>query len=150
MNPTKPFMDTKSRAERMKLARVLTVYEEDAVLVAEDGDMRVVCDVLQTSGDSRLQLAPGDTVLIWTADDEQQRGVVLGRIGPSRATVPEVDTADEILDEIVIEARKNLTLKCGEGSITLREDGKVLIKGKDLVSRAQRMNRVKGGAVSIN
>jgi len=41
-------------------------------------------------------------------------------------------------------------LRVGDGSITIREDGKVLIKGKDLVSHAQRMNRIKGGAVSIN
>ena len=29
-------------------------------------------------------------------------------------------------------------------------DGKILIKGKDLVSHAQRTNRIKGGSVAIN
>ncbi|HKM56274.1 MAG TPA: hypothetical protein VJY33_22910, partial [Isosphaeraceae bacterium] len=57
---------------------------------------------------------------------------------------------DEPPDELIFEAKQSLTLKCGEGSITLRGDGKILIKGKDLVSRAQRMNRIKGGAVAIN
>ena len=51
---------------------------------------------------------------------------------------------------MVLEAKRRLTLKCGDGSITIREDGKILIKGKDLVSHATRMNRIKGGAVQIN
>ena len=48
------------------------------------------------------------------------------------------------------EAKHQLTLRVGEGTISIREDGKILIKGTDLVSHAQRMNRIKGGAVSIN
>jgi hypothetical protein len=86
-------------------------------------------------------------VLVWLADDDDERGVIIGRIGPSHAPAP---PPEELPEELVIEAKNNLTFKCGEGSITLRSDGKVLIKGKDLVSRAQRMNRIKGGAVAIN
>ena len=40
--------------------------------------------------------------------------------------------------------------RVGDGSIEIRADGKILIKGTDLVSHAKRMNRIKGGAVSIN
>ena len=43
-----------------------------------------------------------------------------------------------------------VTLKCGDGSIAMRRDGKILIKGLDLVSHAARTNRVKGGSVAIN
>jgi len=43
-----------------------------------------------------------------------------------------------------------MTLRVGNGSITIRGDGKILIKGSDLVSHAQRTNRIRGGAVSIN
>ena len=77
--------------------------------------------------------------------------MILGRIVPAQASARAENTAEAgTQDELVIEAKKNLTLKCGEGSITIREDGKILIKGKDLVSHAQRMNRIKGGSVSIN
>jgi hypothetical protein len=51
---------------------------------------------------------------------------------------------------LVLEATREMTLRVGDGSITIRKDGKILIKGTDLVSHAKRMNRVKGGAVSIN
>jgi hypothetical protein len=53
-------------------------------------------------------------------------------------------------DELVLEAKQSLTLRVGAGSITIREDGKILIKGTDLVSHARRTNRIRGGAVSIN
>ena len=80
--------------------------------------------------------------------------MILGRIGPSHAPERELaherDPGEEMPDMLVLEAKKHLTLRVGEGSITIREDGKILIKGKDLVSHAQRMNRIKGGSVSIN
>jgi hypothetical protein len=101
----------------------------------------IPCDLLLT-GETPVALEIGDTVLFWAGET---RGVVLGKIGTYR--VPESPEPEK---ELLLEARENLTLRCGEGSITIRADGKILIKGIDLVSRAERMNRIKGGAVSIN
>ena len=56
----------------------------------------------------------------------------------------------QVPEELLLEAKHSLTLRVGDGSITIREDGKILIKGKDLVSHATRLNRIKGGAVQIN
>jgi len=124
---------------------IIRRLETDGSVVVDgsSGTEEIVCTVLQTTEGTTLVLAPHDVVLCWCPDPQVPRGVILGRIGPSHleGTTP---------DELVIEARKNLTLKCGEGSITIRDDGKILIKGKDLVSHAQRMNRIKGGSVSIN
>jgi hypothetical protein len=73
--------------------------------------------------------------------------VVLGRI--ARAA-PKSATAQEPPDTLVLQAKRDLTLKCGDGSITICADGKIIIKGTDLVSRAKRTNRIKGGSVAIN
>jgi len=113
------------------------------------------CGVLTTSEGPALRLAPGDAVLVWLPSDESELGVVLGRVGPSHTTLREGvraadESAEEIPDTLVLEAKEQLTLRVGDGSITLRADGKIQIKGKDLVSHAQRLNRIKGGAVSIN
>ena len=53
-------------------------------------------------------------------------------------------------ERIVIEGKSEVVLTCGEGSITLRKDGKILIKGTQLLSRATGSNRIKGGSVQIN
>jgi len=126
---------------------VVVVHNDRSVMVIceTEGTDECLCDVLNSAEDGRILLAADDEVLVWIPSDHGKRGVILGRIGPSHAAAP-----NEAPDEIVVEARKNLTLRVGDGSITIREDGKILIKGKDLVSHAKRLNRIKGGAVQIN
>jgi hypothetical protein len=104
-----------------------------------------LCQVLCSSGVPYL-LAPGDEVFVWLPNDTTTNGIVLGRIGASRAA----EGPEEPPAELVLEARSSLTLRVGDGSIEIRADGKVLIKGSDLVSHATRVNRIKGGAVAIN
>ena len=116
---------------------------QDAVVVTGRGSEPRMCDVLECVATGSL--AEGDVVLTWFPNSEE-RGIVLGRVRTSpRRAADEVDTGD-----LVLEAKHSLTLRVGSGSITIREDGKILIKGKDLVSHAQRLNRIKGGAVQIN
>lgn len=117
-----------------------------ARVVIEDGVTEEIdCDILAASS-APPRLVAGDAVLVWRPAGGD-RGVLLGRIGPSSA---DPNGSAGAPDELVLEAKHSLCLRVGEGSITIREDGKILIKGKDLVSHAQRMNRIKGGAVSIN
>jgi hypothetical protein len=50
----------------------------------------------------------------------------------------------------VVNAEREIELRCGEASITLTRAGKVLIKGEYVLTRAKGLNRIKGAAVSIN
>jgi hypothetical protein len=50
----------------------------------------------------------------------------------------------------MFEATEEISITCGKSSITLRKDGRVVIKGTDLVSRAARTNKIRGAAVKIN
>jgi hypothetical protein len=128
-------------------AKVLAVESGDAVRVSlVGGKDDLLCDVLVTSDSESIHLSPGDEVFVVMPNGTEPRGLVLGRIGPSVDPAP----TKEVPDDIVLEAKKGLVLRVGEGSITIRADGKILIKGKDLVSHAKRMNRIKGGAVSLN
>jgi hypothetical protein len=95
--------------------------------------------------DDQLTLHAGDCVLIWGVEATDEP-VVIGRVGPAHGE----RAPDETPAVLTIEAQHSLTLRVGDGSITIRDDGKILIKGKDLVSHAQRLNRIKGGSVSIN
>lgn len=53
-------------------------------------------------------------------------------------------------EKIIFDAKKEIVLRCGEASITLTRAGKVLIRGKYLVSSSTGFNQIKGGSVSIN
>jgi len=52
--------------------------------------------------------------------------------------------------EILVDGAEEVSLRCGDSSLTLRKDGKIVLKGNDVLSRASRTNRVKGAAVKIN
>lgn len=62
-----------------------------------------------------------------------------------KATVARVDGK-----RIVFEADHEIELKCGKSSITLMKNGKIVIKGSELLSRASGTHRIKGGSVGIN
>jgi hypothetical protein len=125
--------------------RVAAVGDDGLVLVDLSGEplRRVRCECLEVPGHP-LRLSAGDPVLVLTPDADSALGVVLGRIG--RAVRPDAPPAAEV----VIEAEDSLSLRCGDSSVELRKDGKVLIKGHDVVTRAKRTNRIKGGSVAIN
>jgi hypothetical protein len=130
--------------DTFRRAKVLSVDDEGLLTItAGDETSAFAAELLHTFEGPPLQLVPGDEVLVGTPSDGS-RAVVLGRLKSA------VRKEARVPDELVIEAKKGLVLRVGEGSITLRADGKILIQGNDLVSQAKRMNRIKGGAVSIN
>lgn len=50
----------------------------------------------------------------------------------------------------VIEAEEEIVLKCGDASITLTKAGKILIRGKYVLTRSEGVNRIMGGSVQVN
>lgn len=61
---------------------------------------------------------------------------------------PELVTRDN--ESIVIDAEKEIELRCGKSSVILKKNGKVVIKGTEIVSRAAKANKIKGAVVNIN
>lgn len=53
-------------------------------------------------------------------------------------------------ERIVLTGEEEIELRCGESSITLSKEGKLVIRGAYVETRARGMNRIKGGAVQIN
>lgn len=115
------------------------------VVVPPDADTRIRCDYLESAANAALELGISDRVLVMLPAGEGQHGCVLGRIG--RYQPPKKQPAQE---QVVIEAGGQLTLKCGASTIDLRKDGKLLIRGNDVVSKAKRTHKIKGGTVAIN
>ncbi len=53
-------------------------------------------------------------------------------------------------ERIVLEGHKEIVLRCGKASITLTQDGRVLVRGTYLSSRSSGPNLIKGGSVQLN
>lgn len=51
---------------------------------------------------------------------------------------------------VQLEGRDEVVLRCGKASITMRRNGRIVIRGVQVESRATGRNRIKGGAVLIN
>lgn len=64
----------------------------------------------------------------------------------------EKNLAEVLVDgeRVILEGQDEVVLRCGKASITLRRNGKVVIRGTYLVSRSEGTNRIKGGTVQIN
>ena len=147
----------KIAAPSLQCGQILAIRADGSVDVRlESGQLARGCEILQTCEGAGLQLQLHDLVVVLPPVPSRRRGVVLGRVNrldagaiQGSAVFPN-SPPSSVPDTLVLEAERELTLRVGDGSITLRADGKILIQGKDLVSHAQRMNRIKGGSVSIN
>ena len=79
--------------------------------------------------------------------------IVIGRIQhPEEIVAPEMQPVivEKDGDRLLLKAKDEITLKCGKASITLTRAGKIIIRGKYLLSRSSGVNRIKGGSVQIN
>jgi hypothetical protein len=53
-------------------------------------------------------------------------------------------------ERMIVTAARGLVLRCGKASITLSPEGKIVLRGTDVVSHASGRNRIRGGSVQIN
>ena len=126
-------------------------------LDAEPGQ-EIACDVLTTGGHAPAPLTAGEDVLIARPGPPGEPGVIMGAVRPAAAApeAPALEAAPpgqplEIRSrELIIEAGDELTLRCGEASIRITRDGKIVIRGEHILSRAKGTQRIKGGSVAIN
>ena len=107
------------------------------------------------SARSTLHLSPehvGRQVLACRANRRGQWVIVGLLTDLSNGSSAEASALDLVVERrrIVLSAQTEVVLQCGDGSITLAADGKVTIRGVDVVSSATRTQRIRGGAVRIN
>lgn len=102
----------------------------------------------------------GREVLISCEEGDPLRPIITGvfssfldeLIPPPETSKPMSKATEVRVDgkRLVFEADQEIELKCGKSSITLKKNGKIIIKGSELLSRASGTNRIKGGSVGIN
>ena len=108
------------------------------------------------------QVSAGMAVALAFDQGDRSAPLILGSVRdrlpqtpPAAAPVPtpaskparQLDVDGEVVH---VHAERTLSLSCGRASIVLREDGKIIIKGGEIVSRASGTHKIKGGLVNIN
>jgi hypothetical protein len=137
---TVPLVDWDGNARGPVRARItvpLSPEELLAAVAARQGAM-----LLFDRGDP---LRPVIVGLVQPTSDTPLLDAVLGAPAASAARDARVDGR-----RVVVEARDEIELRCGESSIVLRRNGRVSIRGVQLETRARGLQRIKGGKVEIN
>lgn len=99
-----------------------------------------------------LENAVGQEVVVTFIDGDSNQAIVIGLLRePRPATPDERDDAIEIdAARLGLVAQRELVLRCGKASIRLTRDGRVVIDGVQIVSRAEGANRIRGGSIHLN
>jgi hypothetical protein len=109
----------------------------------------------RTSVALRRQMLGSDVVVLYQGGDPTLP-IIVGVIQDSSMALDNplppppqtVVMADD--DRYVISAEREIVLRCGDASITLTRAGKVIIKGRYVLSRSSGYNKIKGAAIDIN
>jgi hypothetical protein len=97
------------------------------------------------NGDPRLPIVTG---LLQASEPATPFQELL--VGAHAAAAPPPVEARLDGERVVLEGKREIVLKCGEASITLRRDGKMVLRGAQVETYAKGINRIKGGSVKIN
>ncbi len=141
---------------------VLEIIEEGLILVQDNTDSNAIypCYFLRTAAGALPTIQPQDFVIYRVPEMDEEYGVVLGVIEKYAAFDDKVakqlkknniSQMTTLEDKVLhIKAHDGLVIECGKSTIMLTKDGKIQVKGNDILSRARGMNKIKGAGVNIN
>ena len=149
----------------IRLGSVVELGRNQSILVDFPGNRAGPLPAMLSSSVDPEDLCP-DTyperqVILGFHNGDPRCPIVLGFLGTRDKQAPDSQTKIELVtdppEELIVDGRKlllhaaeEIVLRCGKGSIVIRSDGKIIIKGTNVVSRATVTNKIKGGAVRIN
>ena len=90
-------------------------------------------------------------VLLVFESSDPLRPVVVGLMRGLEDGARSLSPAKAVVDAgLVLEAVDEVELRCGKASTILRRNGRVVIRGARIESRAAGANKIRGGSVQIN
>jgi hypothetical protein len=107
--------------------------------------MRQSVVLLFENGDPRLPIVAG---LVPPEPGAALLGSLLHPPAPAAPAKPTEARVDG--KRVVLEGEQEVVLRCGDASITLRRDGKLILRGAYIETTSKGLNRIRGGSVKIN
>jgi hypothetical protein len=119
------------------------------------GPLRARTTLVLAPAELSRAVAEQHAVLLLFEEGDPGRPIVVGllrdEVPAAEAPAPEPKVEVEADGRRVeLEAADELVLRCGQASIVLRRNGRVIIRGTYVETRAKGVNRIKGGSVLIN
>src|SRR5262249_26876794 len=137
-------------------------FERGETRVEHDGvSAPLVARIAASLDDATLAAAARDQreVLLLFEDGDPSRPIVVALLRSQTPVVdalltdplPSIDKVARIDGKrVLIEGKEEVVLQCGNASLTLRRDGKAVLRGVNIVSQAEQVHKVRGGKVQIN
>ena len=137
------------------------------VALADDGMPQVTLDASQPPVTARLAMQVTRPRLELAIAERQPVVVLIDHTAPSSPLLigcleqvatesavaiepPSVVEADVDGRRVRVTAQDEIVLQCGQASITLRRNGRVIVRGTYVETHSDGTNRIKGGQVQIN
>lgn len=157
---------TDNSTPNVSVATTFPVHPVVGQLTASEipGEILVICNgrdprpAQLLSGINRSELIKraesGQRVLVIFINGNPDEPVIAGMMENALEEMVYINngSVDALVDgeRVVIRADKEIHLACGEGSITITGDGRIVVKGRDILSRASGSNKIKGSNVELN
>jgi hypothetical protein len=106
--------------------------------------------VALTRGALQQASAAKTPVLITWAESEPLTPVIVGVLHRAVEADATLEYAKVDGRRVCLTAEDEIELRCGEASITLRRNGRLVIRGAYVETASTGTNRIKGGSVQIN
>lgn len=155
--------DISRRVEGMRVGKVTNIDGNARVFVDYPGSPQGPTGARFTSSVKlqalRNALASGQEVLILFENNDPSRPIIIDTLSSLIDEITHAEPAelkekpeDVIIDgkKITFDAQEEVVIKCGQGSILVNKNGKIILKGTNLLSRSSGSNRIKGASVNIN
>ena len=94
---------------------------------------------------------PGLPIIVGLLPRDPGAVLLSALLQPPAVTTPAKQTEARVDGKrVIIDGEQEVTLRCGDASITLRRDGKLVLRGAYIETTAKGLNRIRGGSVKIN
>ncbi len=137
------------------VGHVVSLSDGGAIGVEFPGSGGVLTARLMTpwpAGTATPPIEIGQRVVLTFENADPTLPIILGFITPAQfsGTALQVIEADVDGKRVCILAQDEIVLQCGNASVTLRRNGRVVIRGTYVETCSEGTNRIKGGQVRIN
>ncbi len=154
-------VEESSRIEGVVIGKIVAIDDSGEIRVDFPGNLQRHPMVARSAVAFQQNDAGREVALIFEKGDPQKPIIVGPLCNPEQsfspfaengqATEPESPVEASVDGQCVtITAKEQIVLRCGKASITLTRAGKILIRGKYILSRSSGVNRIKGGSVQLN